>query len=73
MNKSLLGSTQPMTKEDKMYPFEPKDIKQIPKEKVIAARIGADSDTYIMYAIKAKKLETVRFLLREVPEIDLLV
>ena len=52
MNRSLLGSTQPQTKEDKMFPIEPKDIRQIPKEKVIAARIGVDADSYVMYAIK---------------------
>ena len=52
MNRSLMGSTQPMTKEDKLFPIEPKDIRQVPKEKVIAARIGSDADSYIMYAIK---------------------
>ena len=39
---------------------------------MIAAKIGADSDNYIMYAIKAKRIEVVKFLLREVGEIDLL-
>lgn len=72
MNKSLMDSTQAAMKEDRQYPLDPKDIRQIPKEKVIAARIGADNDNYIMYAIKAKKIEVVKFLLREVPEIDLL-
>ena len=47
MNASLLGSTLHQSKEDKLYPLDPKDIRQIPKEKVIAARIGADSDTYV--------------------------
>ena len=72
MNASLLGSTLHQSKEDKLYPLDPKDIRQIPKEKVIAARIGADSDTYVQYAIKAKRLDVVKFLLRDVPEIDLL-
>ena len=72
MNRSLMGSTQPMTKEDKMFPIEPKDIRQVPKEKVIAARIGTDADSYIMYAIKSKRLDVLKFLLREVGEIDLL-
>ena len=72
MNRSLLGSTQPQTKEDKMFPIEPKDIRQIPKEKVIAARIGVDADSYVMYAIKQKRLDVLKFLLREVSEIDLL-
>ena len=72
INRSLLGSTQPQTKEDKMFPLEPKDIRQIPKEKVIAARIGVDADSYVMYAIKQKRLDVLKFLLREVSEIDLL-
>ena len=55
-----------------MFPIEPKDIRQIPKEKVIAARIGVDADSYVMYAIKQKRLDVLKFLLREVSEIDLL-
>ena len=47
MNRSLLGATQMQTKEDKMFPLDPKDIRQIPKEKVISARIGAESETYV--------------------------
>jgi len=59
-----------MTKEDKLYPLEIKDIKQIPKEKVIAAKIGAESDNYLMYAIKRKRLDILKFLLRDVHEMD---
>lgn len=55
-----------------MYPLEIKDIRQVPKEKIIAARIGTDADSYIMYAIKSKRLDVVKFLLREVSEIDLI-
>lgn len=72
MNRSLLGSTQNQTKEDKLFPLDPKDIRQIPKEKIISAKIGTDADSYIMYAIKAKRLDLLRFLLREVGEIDLI-
>ena len=72
MNRSLLGATQMQTKEDKMFPLDPKDIRQIPKEKVISARIGAESDTYVQYAIKSKRPDVLKFLLRDVPEIDLL-
>ena len=60
------------SKEEKMFPIEMKDIRQIPKEKVIAAKIGADSDSYVMYAIKSKRIDILKFLLRDVPEIDLL-
>lgn len=70
MNKSLLSTAA--SKEDKLYPIEIKDIRQIPKEKVIAAKIGAENDSYMMYAIKAKRLDIVKFLLRDVPEIDIL-
>ena len=52
--------------------MEPKDIRQVPKEKIIAAKIGTEADSYIMYAIKAKRLDVLKFLLREVGEIDLL-
>lgn len=44
----------------------------MPKEKVIEARIGAESDTYLHYAIKQKRLDLLQFLLKEVPEIDIL-
>ena len=44
----------------------------VPKEKIIAARIGTQSDTYLMYAIRQKRLDILLFLLREVPELDLL-
>ena len=67
------GSNQLQTKEEKTYPLEIKDIKQYPKEKVISARIGSESDTYLHYAIKNKRLDLLKFLLKEVPEIDLLV
>ena len=55
-----------------MFPLEPKDIRQVPKEKVIAAKIGTDGDSYVMYAIKSKRLDVLKFLLRDVGEIDLL-
>ena len=35
------------TKEEKLYPMEIKEIQQMPKEKVIGARIGSESDTYL--------------------------
>lgn len=44
----------------------------MPKEKVIEARIGAESDTYLHYVIKQKRLDLLKFLLKEVPEIDIL-
>ena len=44
----------------------------MPKEKVISARIGTDADSYLMYAIKSKRLDVLKFLLRDVGEIDLL-
>ena len=55
-----------------MFPLEPRDIRQIPKEKVIAARIGADADSYIGYVIKSNRQDVLKFLLRDVGEIDLL-
>ena len=70
MNKSLTSTMS--SKEDKTYPIEIKDIRQVPKEKVIAARIGADSDSYLMYAIRTKRIDVLKFLLREVPELDIL-
>lgn len=39
---------------------------------MISARIGTDGDSYVMYAIKNKRLDVAKFLLREVGEIDLL-
>ena len=69
-NRSLI-ETAPAPK-DKMYPIEIKDIKQVPKEKIISAKIGADSDSYLMYAIKSKRADILKFLLREVPELDIL-
>ena len=44
----------------------------MPKDKVIAAKIGTDADSYITYAIKQKRPDLLKFLLREVGEIDLL-
>ena len=35
MNRSMMGSTQPMTKEDKMFPLEPKDIKGNLSQKLV--------------------------------------
>ena len=61
-----------LTKEEKTYPLEIRDIKSVPKEKVIEARIGAESDTYLHYAIKQKRLDLLKFLVKEVPEIDIL-
>jgi len=61
-----------LTKEDKMFPLDIRDIRQIPKEKVIAAKIGSESDNYLMHAINKKCPDLIRFLLREVPEIDIL-
>ena len=55
-----------------MNPLDPKDIRQIPKDKIISARIGSDVDNYMHYAVKAKRIDAVKFLLRDVPEIDLL-
>lgn len=55
-----------------MFPLDIRDIKQIPKEKVIAARIGSDSDNYLMHAINKKCPDLLKFILREVPEIDIL-
>lgn len=52
------GSEVPFkTKEEKTYPLEIRDIKRVPKEKVIEARIGAESDTYLHHAIKQKRLD----------------
>ena len=70
MNKSLTSTMS--AKEEKTFPIEIKDIRQVPKEKVISAKIGADGDTYLMYAIKTKRTDVLKFLLREVPELDLL-
>ena len=71
---SKLGSTQMnlQSKEDKTYPTEIRDIKQVPKEKIISARIGSESDTYIHFAIKKGLVDLLKFLLKEVPEIDIL-
>lgn len=65
LNQSL------MTKEEKQFPLEIKDVKQIPKEKIISARIGVESDTYLHHAVKCKRLDLLKFLLKEVTEIDL--
>jgi len=46
-----------LTKEEKTYPLEIRDIKSVPKEKVIEARIGAESDTYLHYSIRQKRLD----------------
>ena len=70
INRSQMTNTS--TKEEKMFPIEMKDIRQIPKEKVIAAKIGSESDSYVMYAIKSRRIDILKFLLRDVPEIDLL-
>ena len=51
MNSSL------MTKEEKLFPLEIKDVKQIPKEKIISARIGVESDSYLHHAVKCKRLD----------------
>ena len=64
-------NTSAMTKEEKLYPLEIKDVKQIPKEKIISARIGVESDTYLHHAVKCKRLDLLKFLLKEVTEIDL--
>ena len=72
MNKSFMSGTTQVNKEEKTFPIEPKDIRQVPKEKVISARIGTDGDSYVMYAIKNKRIDVAKFLLREVSEIDLL-
>jgi hypothetical protein len=34
--------TLPMTKEERTYPLDVRDLRSMPKEKIIAARIGAD-------------------------------
>ena len=60
-----------VSKEEKTYPLEIRDLKQIPKEKVIAARIGADSDTYLHYAISKRRRDLLIFLLENVAEIPL--
>ena len=65
-------SSQISNKEEKTFPIEPKDIRQVPKEKIISAKIGADGDSYIMYAIKCKRIDVLKFLLSEVDEIDIL-
>ena len=39
---------------------------------MISAKIGVDGDTYLMYAIKTKRIDVLKFLLREVPELDIL-
>jgi ankyrin repeat protein len=77
--KSLLNSTKMssvssglMTKEEKTYPLDIRDLKQTPKEKIIAARIGSEADNYLLHALKLKQTDLVKFLIREVPEIDLL-
>ena len=36
----------------------------MPKDKVVQAKIGSDSDNYLMYAIKHQKVELTRFLLK---------
>jgi hypothetical protein len=59
------------TKEEKTYPTDLRDIKKVPKEKVIEARIGSESDTYLHYAVKQKNLELLLFILKDVPEISI--
>lgn len=41
-----------MTKEEKLYPLDVRDLRQMPKEKIVQARIGSEADNYLMYAIK---------------------
>jgi ankyrin repeat protein len=60
-----------VSKEEKTYPLEIRDLKQIPKEKVIAARIGSDQDTYLHYAISKRRRDLLIFLLENVTEIPL--
>lgn len=72
MSKLSSSLSNNKSKEDKTYPTEIRDIKQFPKEKIISARIGSESDTYIHFAIKKGLLELLKFLIKEVPEIDIL-
>jgi hypothetical protein len=34
-----------------MFPLDVKDVEQIPAEKIVSARIGSNSDTYLHHAI----------------------
>ena len=53
----MTGNQPSSSKEEKTYPIEIKDIRMVPKEKVISARIGTQSETYVMYAIRQKRLD----------------
>jgi len=44
----------------------------MPKDKVIATKIGSESDNYLQYAIKNNRLDLALFFLQLVPEISLL-
>ena len=39
-------------------------MRQIPKDKVVAAKIGSEQDNYLMYAIRNKNRELVKFMLK---------
>ena len=69
LGSSKLGSTL-ISKEEKMYPLEVKDVEQIPAEKLVAARIGSNSDTYLHHAINNMRQDLLVYLLKEVPGID---
>jgi hypothetical protein len=47
---SRIGNSN-ISKEEKMFPLDVKDVEQIPAEKIVAARIGSNSDTYLHHAI----------------------
>lgn len=70
LGTSLFGSTVTKTKEEKIYPLEVKDVEQIPAEKIVAARIGSNSDTYLHYAINNMRQDLLVYLLKEVPGLD---
>lgn len=44
-------------KEEKLYPLEVKDVEQITVEKLVAARIGQNSDTYLHHAANNMRLD----------------
>jgi hypothetical protein len=53
-----------------MYPLEVKDVEQIPAEKIVAAKIGSNSDNYLHHAINNMRCDLLVYLLKEVPGID---
>jgi ankyrin repeat protein len=54
LSKMSSVSTGHMTKEEKTFPLDVRDLKSMPKEKIIQARIGSEADNYLIHALKLK-------------------